>query len=175
MSWVKAIYIRMTFKEFLLREDLNADPGSSWFYGNQLLPSDAYDGAESFAEPAEMKFLQTRWNLEKKLGRKFDNIDLKNWEGRKFTSVYSNTMPDCGDGFWKHDPTERPNLRIDHDAQLELQGHRVRADIANILWKINPMIDKEDELNRIFGEFKPKYYEIPKDFDEPWTNKYERK
>ena len=158
----------MKFKEWLLTEDLSADSGSNWFYGNQLLPSDAYDGSQSFKEPAEMKFLQRRWTLEKGLGRKFYNIPVDDFEKKKFTSVYSSSMPDTGDGFWQHKPDKASNLKIDTNAKLEIQGHRKHADIANILWKINPMINKEEELNRLFGEFKPKYYEIPKNFDKPW-------
>lgn len=161
----------MRFKAWLLTEDLAADAGSHWFYGSQLLPSDAYDWAQSYPEPSELKFLMARWGKEKELGRKFHNLNLPVIRQQKFTSVYSNTMPDGGGGFWKHNPKDRPNLRIDRDADLKLQGHRVRADIANVLWKPNPMIDDTEKLDRLFGEFKPKYPELGKDFDRPWVRK----
>ncbi len=164
----------MRFKEFLLLEDLGMDHGSAWFYGNALYPSDAYDWPEGYPQPAELKFLLVRWKLEQEMGRKFHNLDLPEIERQKFTAVYSNTMPDGGEEGWKHRPDNRPNLKIDKNAKLELHGLRKKSEIANILWKSNPMIDKEKELNRLFGDFKPKYYELPKDFDDPWKNKRDR-
>lgn len=162
----------MRFKQFLLNEDLSADDGSHWFYGSQLFPSDAYDWPEAYPSPAEMKFLLARWDKEKKLGRKFINIDQKNASKQKFTSVYSATMPDSSNEPWKHKSDSRSNLEIDRNAHLELQGHRTRAEIANILWKPNPQIDNEKQLNKLFGKFKPNPYNLPDDFDkEPWKHK----
>ena len=162
----------MQFKQFLLNEDLDADAGSSWFYGNQLFPSDAYDMAQAYSVPPEVQFMKNRWKLEKKLGRKFINIDYPKEERYKFTSIYSKTMPEAGGSEgWKHKPDSGPNLEIDHDANYELHGHRTRADISKILWKPNPMINNEKELNKLFGKFEPNPYNLPDDFDKPWKHK----
>lgn len=158
----------MRFKEFLLLEFGFADSGSDWFYGNYLYPSDAFDWEDAVHEPPDFKFLQSRWEREKKQGRKFYNLDVDKVLKTKFTSVYSNTMPEIGDGFWKHRPDNRPNLKIDFDAEIKLHGMRTSADSPDVLGTSNNLIDKKAELNKLFGKFEPKYYEIPKDFDKPW-------
>jgi hypothetical protein len=161
----------MRFKEFLVLEFGFSDSGSDWFYGNYLYPSDAFDWPYTFSEPADFKFLQRRWQNERKEGRKFHNLDVADTLDTKFVSVYSNTMPEAGDGFWKHKPDNRPNVTVDRNAPMKLQGHRKSADRPHVLTKSNNLIDKKSELNQLFGKFEPKYAEIPKDFDKPWTNK----
>lgn len=164
----------MRFIEFLLNEDGFDDSGSDWFYGSVLLPSDAPDWAYARPHPADFKFLQSRWERERKMGRKFHNLDLDDTLNTKFISVYSNTMPDAGDGFWKHKPDSRPNLKVDFNAPMDLHGHRKTADVANKLTKSNNLLDLKEKLDKLFGKFEPKPHEIPKDFDKPFTNKYER-
>lgn len=144
-----------------------SDAGSDWFYGASLLPSDAFDWEDAAHEPPDFKFLQSRWKRESRAGRKFHNIDLGGVLKTKFVGVYSNNMPSA-DGVWKHSE-DRPNLRIDPDAEMRLQGVRRSADEPNLLRKHNDLLDKKKELDRLFGEFKPKYYELPDDFDEPWV------
>jgi len=163
----------MRFSEWLFSEASlgGGDPGSAWFFGNYLLPSDAFDWAQAASEPAELKFVDARWKLEKEQGRKFLNLDLPKVNRQKFVSVYSNTMPDGSEEGWKHRPDGRPNLKIDHDAKYELQGIRHSASVSAVLGTSNPDIDRKAELNRLFGQFEPKYYEIPKDFDQPWVHK----
>lgn len=164
----------MRFKDFLFLEFGFSDAGSDWFYGNYLYPSDAFDWPYAVTEPADYKFLQSRWEKEKKQGRKFHNLDVDKTIDQKFTSVYSNTMPEAGHGFWKHSSKERPNLTIDNDAPMKLQGHRKQADKPHVLTKSNNLIDKKADLDRLFGKFEPRYPEVPDDFDKPWTNKYEK-
>jgi hypothetical protein len=164
----------MKFKEFLLLEFGFSDSGSDWFYGNSLYPSDAFDWEDAVHEPPDFKFLQSRWKREHKQGRKFHNIDLDKALNTKFVSVYSNTMPGVGPGGWRHKPDKRPNVRVDFDADMKLHGIRKSAESPDVLSKSNNLIDKKDQLNKLFGKFEPKYYEIPADFDKPWTNKKRR-
>lgn len=161
----------MKFKEFLLLEFGFSDSGSDWFYGNSLYPSDAFDWEDAVHEPPDFKFLQVRWKREKKLGRKFYNLDVDKTLKSKFTSVYSNTMPDAGFGFWKHKKDSKANLTIDNDADLELIGHGKTHKKVTILRKSNDLIDNKEKLDNLFGKFEPKYPELSKDFDKPWKNK----
>lgn len=165
----------MRFKEFLLNEGGFDDSGSDWFYGSMLLPSDAPDWTYAQPYPGDFKFLQSRWEKERKQGRKFHNLDLDGVLNTKFVGVYSNTMPEPGEGGWKHRPDTRPNLKIDFDAPMELQGHKKRADVYSVLTKSNDLLDMKEKLNKTFGKFEPKYAELSKDFDEPWVNKTRRK
>jgi hypothetical protein len=161
----------MGFKEWLLLEDGFSDAGSDWFYGNILLPSDAFDWAYSQSDPADFKFLQKRWDRERDGGRKFHNIDLDGVLKAKFTAVKSETMPD-GDGpGWKHKPDNRPNLTIDTNAKLELRGYGNHSKHINKLTISNRHLDMKDRLNQLFGEFKPNYPTLPDNFDEPWVHK----
>jgi len=164
----------MRFKEFLLLEFGLADSGSDWFYGSFLLPSDAFDCEDAIHEPPDFKFLQSRWKRERKAGRKFHNLDLDKVLATKFVSIDSPTMPEAGEGGWKNRPDRRPNLRVDNDTKMKLIGTKKRgADPAAFLGKehINDGIDLKDRLNKLFGRFEPSYYELPKDFDQPWTNR----
>jgi hypothetical protein len=165
----------MTFKQFLLLEFGFSDSGSDWFYGNYLYPSDAFDWEDAAHEPPDFKFLQSRWKRERKQGRKFHNLDVDKVLKTKFVSVYSNTMPETRGGGWKHKPDKRSNLRVDFDAELKLHGLRKSADSPDLLGKANNLIDKKEELDRLFGPFEPKYPALSKDFDKPWTNKRPRK
>jgi hypothetical protein len=157
----------MRLKTYLLNE-AGADSGSDWFYGNMLLPSDAFDWQYAQPYPSDFLLLQSRWKKEKIQGRKFHNLDLKNVLKTKFTSIYSNTMPD---GPWKHQADIRPNLTIDNNAKLEVRGINKSASADTILYKTNPMIDKSDDLDRLFQKFEAKYPKMP-NFNKPWRHKY---
>jgi hypothetical protein len=161
----------MRFKEFLLNEDGFSDSGSDWFFGNYLRPSDAFDWQYAQPHPADFLLVQSRWEKERKQGRKFHNMNLDGVLKTKFTSVYSNTMPDVGKGFWKHKPDTRPNVTVDTDAKMELKSYNKNYKSTKILTKSNDLVDKTDHLNKTFGHFEPKYVELPKDFDKPWKNK----
>lgn len=161
----------MRFKEFLLNEAGFSDSGSDWFYGNALLPSDAGDWAYAQPYPADFTILKSRWQKERdQWGRKFHNLDLDSVLKTKYMSVYSNTMPDVGNGFWKHAPDKRPNLKIDTDTKLQLTGIRKRADVSSVLYKSNDLIDDTNKLNTLFGKFEPSPHDLPTNFDEPWNN-----
>ena len=133
-----------------------------------MYPSDAFDWEDAVHEPPDFKFLLSRWKKEKKQGRKFYNLDIDKTLKSKSTSVYSNTMPDLGDGFWKHKSDSRPNLTIDNDAKLELIGPGKTHKDVNVISKSNKLIDNKEKLNKLFGKFVPKYPELSKDFDKPW-------
>lgn len=155
----------MRFKDFLITEAGFSDSGSDWFYGNYLYPSDAFDWEDAIHEPQDFKFVQSRWDKEHKMGRKFHNIDLPKVTGTKFVGVYSNTMPDAGDEPWKHKPDGRPNLRIDTDADVKVQGIRKKADKPDFP-TANNLVDLTDRLNKLFGKFEPHYADLPTNFDE---------
>jgi|LakMenE18May11ns_1017448.scaffolds.fasta_scaffold9892473_3 hypothetical protein len=164
----------MRFKDFLLSESgdgsAHNDTGSDWFYGNSLYPSDALDWPYDVAKPNHFAFLQARWKKERdEWGRKFHNIDVQDTIDKKFTSVYSNTMPSTDGGFWRHKNDDKPNTIVDSNAKMELLGHSKQAKIPQVLWKTNSFLDKTDELNRLFGKFEPSYSELASNFDKPWS------
>ncbi len=159
----------MKFREWLITES-GDDSGSDWFYGNSIYPTDAGDWTYDYPHPSDFALLQGRWKQERDLwGRKFHGFNPQTTIGAKFTSVYSNTMPDASDKGWKHSDKERPNLTIDKNAKLELHAIRKKADIGSVINKVNDLIDKTDDLNRIFGKFEPSPHELPINFDEPWS------
>lgn len=159
----------MRFRNWLITED-GDDSGSDWFYGNSVYPTDAGDWAYDYPYPSDFALLQSRWKQERDLwGRKFHGLDPQSTIKSKFTSVYSNTMPDTSESGWKHNPKERPNLTIDKNAKLELHAFRKKADIGSVVNKTNDLIDKTDDLNRIFGKFEPSRHELATNFDEPWS------
>lgn len=162
-----SIHISMGFKQWLILED--GDEGSDWFYGSSLYPTDASDWRDAAGDPSEMSLLQSRWKKERDdWGRKFHGLEPQTTIDQKFISIYSNTMPEAGDGHWKHRADDRPNLKIDNDAKLALNAFRTRADVSSVVYKSNPLVDKTDELNKLFGEFKPNDPDLPTNFDEPW-------
>ena len=165
----------MRFKQFIISESggsssSHGDTGSDWFYGNSLYPSDAYDAPEDFSKPNHFAFLQVRWQKERdEWGRKFYNIDVADTLKKKFTSLASKTMPDPDGGFWKHSENERPNVEINNDAKMQLLGHGKTGKIPSVLHVSNDLLDKTDELNRIFGKFIPSHAELATNFDKPWS------
>lgn len=165
----------MRFKEFLLMEAGFSDSGSDWFFGNYLYPSDAFDWADTIPFPQDFVLLRNRWKKDREAGRKFHNIDVDGVLNTNFVSVSSNTMPDVSDGFWKHKPDTRPNLKIEKKKELDFLGVGKSASVSKVLTKSNNLIDKTAELDKMFGKIKSKYPEVSKDFDKPWKKKYERK
>lgn len=163
----------MRFKEFLIMESGgggHADSGSDWFYGNSLYPSDAFDWIYDISHPSQFAFLKARWKKERdEWKRKFYNLDVQDTLNKKFTSLTSITMPEPDGGFWRHSEKERPNIKVDNDAELELIGSGKTAKVPSVLWKSNPKIDKTDELNKIFGKFEPSHNELPTNFDKNWS------
>jgi hypothetical protein len=160
----------MRFKEFLILESGNNDEGSDWFYGGSLFPSDAQDGGHLLNVPPDFVFLQSRWKRERdEWGRKFHNIKVDDTINKKYTSLTSVTMPETDGGFWKHSKKERPNIKVDNDAKMQLIGHGKTGKVPQVLWKSNDLLDNTEELNRIFGKFEPSYSELATNFDKPWS------
>lgn len=166
----------MRFKDFMFLEDIRGDPGARGHGGSNVLnPSDAYDWKDAYSEPAELGYLIARWKIEKEdWGRKFYNLNLSAIKKQKFTTVGSTTMPTSSGPGWKHTPDKRSNLKIDRNAELEAIGMSKTAELIQTIKQPNKQIDNKKQLNQLFGEFKPKYYELPKNFDKPWKNKVEK-
>jgi hypothetical protein len=162
----------MRFKDFLMLESeessSNSD-GADWYYGRSLSPSDANSTKNALKNPQDFLFLQARWKREKdEWGRDFINIDTKDFFSKKYTDVQSNTMPKSG--FWKNSSDKKPNLSIKKNVDLNVISYNKSSSDVKDLIHLNPIsIDKTEELNRIFGEFKPSYSEIPLNFDKPWS------
>jgi len=171
------------FKDWLITED-DTDDGSNWFYGNSLYPTDADDWQYDISNPQNYLFLQSRWKKERdEWGRKFHGLDPSKTIKGKFTSVYSKTMPDLSDNGWKHNPKEKSDLEIDKNAEILIIADRKNnAKVNSVSNKSNNLIDRTEELNKTFGEFKPCMWQLPTNFDEPWSRytgsvkmKYEKK
>ena len=158
----------MRFKEFLILESGGGDSGSDWFYGNSVFPSDAFDWKDQFPYPADFLFLQSRWQKERdQWGRKFYGFDPQSTIDNKFISISSKTMP--GNEKWKHSNEERKDVIVNNDAKLKLIGVGKTADAESVLYKSNNLLDKTDELNKIFGKFEPNFGNLPDNFDKPWS------
>lgn len=161
-----------SFKEWLsgkiLMEGGFADSGSDWFFGNYLLPSDAFDWQYAWPYPSDYFFLQSRWKKDRIAGRKFINMDIDPVLNDKFIDIKSNTMPD--ERPWKHRPDDRPNLTINHDAKLMLMGIGKNSTDINKLVKSNDLLDKTEDLNKKFGTFTSSLQ--PEAEDKPWTKNF---
>lgn len=157
----------MIFKEWLLLED---DDASQFFYALTLYPSDAFDGANAFNDPAEVWSMQTRWEIESRNGRKFHNIDKKEYSSKKYNSINSPTMPSVNGGFWRHRSSERPNLEL-KPTDLKFVGYGKTGDRKNFLSKRNK--DLKFDLKNIFGDEGKDLISIDKKFDKPFKKVYE--
>ena len=156
----------MRFKEFLLLESGGAD-GDNWFYGNSTYPSDAFDWETEFTNPGNFLFLQARWKAERDIwGRKFHNIKVQETLDKKFTSLESNLIRDVK---WKHSNKERPSFKVNNDSKLLLIGQGKTSKVSNVLWKKNDLLDKTEELNKIFGKFEISAPVLPTNFDKTWS------
>jgi|APSaa5957512535_1039671.scaffolds.fasta_scaffold28798_4 hypothetical protein len=94
----------MKFKEWLINEDGfggGSGGGSSW---DLLYPTIAGDYASAVSEPLEHYFLQWKWDrgTDPDIGRVLHNIKNDDFQRVDYSSVESTTMPDAGEGFWKH-------------------------------------------------------------------------
>ena len=75
--------MKLTFKEWLahkgqqLQEAGFDDSGSNWFHGSYLLPSDAFDWQYAYPSPPDYYLMQARWEGDRKIGRKFINMDVE--------------------------------------------------------------------------------------------------
>jgi len=164
--------MKLSFKEWLnhteqkLHEAGFNDAGSDWFYGSYLLPSDAFDWQYAYPYPQDYLFLQSRWNGDRKLGRKFINMDIDPIINQKFVSLKSNNMP--GEHSWENQPDrpDRPDVSVIHDDWMGLIGVGKKSDDINKLVVSNDLLDMTDKLNRIFGKFTPKYTQEAE--DSPW-------
>jgi hypothetical protein len=157
----------MRFKEFLFLE-AGGDSGSDWFYGNSTYPSDAFDWPDQWTYPADFLFLQSRWKKERDTwGRKFHGLDPQSTIDNKFTSIESTTMPNNKN--WKHKKDKRKNLKINNNANVHLMGVGKNSKVDPALFKVNNLLDKTDELNRIFGKFEPNFGNLSGDFDKNWS------
>jgi hypothetical protein len=143
-----------------------SDSGSDWFFGNYLLPSDAYDWSYARQYPSDYFFLQSRWKKDIENGRKFINMNIEPTLQDKFVDIKSNTMPD--EKPWIHRPDDRPNLSIDYDAKLMLMGIGKNSTDINKLVKCNDLLDKTDQLNKLFGKFTSSIEQEA--VDKPWLN-----
>lgn len=156
----------MRFKEFLLLE--SGDSGSDWFYGNSVYPSDAFDWPDQWSYPADFVFLQSRWKRERdEWGRKFHGLDPQSTIDNKFVSVQSVTMPN--NDKWIHSKKERKNLEVNHNAKMQLMGVKKNSNVSAVLSKKNNLLDRTDELNKLFGKFTPTFANLPSNFDTPWS------
>jgi hypothetical protein len=162
----------MNFKDWLIKEEDagGGDEGSNWFYGNSLYPSDAGDWHYDASNPHNFSFLGARWKKERDdWGRKFHSLDPNTTIKHKFTSIHSKTMPDTSDQGWKHSSKKRDDVEIDKNAQVIVIGGENKKSAIPVFNKANKSIDRTDELNQKFGKFKPSMWQLPVNFDEPWS------
>jgi hypothetical protein len=91
----------MLFKQFfLLNEDIAKDTEA---HGDVLYPSIAGDYAPAVSDPTEFWWLQWRWKHDKKLGRKFYNIDELDLRKRQYVALQSTDMPESDEWINKKD------------------------------------------------------------------------
>lgn len=161
-----------SFKEWINNKKILieafSDSGSDWFFGNYLLPSDAHDWSYARQYPADYFFLQSRWKKDREAGRKFINMDIEPTMQDKFIDIKSNTMPD--EKPWKHRKDDRPNLFVNYDAKLMLMGIGKNSTDIDKLVKCNDLLDKTDELNKLFGKFNSSVQQEAE--DKPWTKNF---
>lgn len=163
--------MKLSFKEWLIHKEQQLheagfdDSGSNWFFGSYLLPSDAFDWQYAYPYPQDYLFLQSRWEGDRKMGRKFINMDIDPIIKQNFVTLKSNTMP--GEESWVHRPDNRPNVTVDKNAWIGMIGIGKRSDDINKLVHANDLLDKTKELNQTFGEFISKYPQEAE--DKPWV------
>lgn len=142
------------------------DSGSDWFFGNYLYPTDAHDWSYARQYPADYFFLQSRWKKDVKNGRKFINMNIEPTLKDKYIDIKSNTMPD--EKPWVHKSDDKPNLSVDYDAKLMMMGIGKNSTDINKLVKCNNLLDKTDQLNKLFGKFNSSIQ--PEAVDKPWLD-----
>jgi len=164
-----------TFKEWLAEKRKKViaeagfdDSGSDWFFGSYLYPTDAFDWQYAQPYPGDYLFLQSRWKMDREAGRKFIGMDIDPIIKQHFTTLKSNTMPGSKEEFWTHRPDYRPNVTVDTNSELFLRGVGKDAHDINKLVRSNDLLNKTDELNKMFGKITPKYTLAA--HDQPWTH-----
>lgn len=105
----------MRFREWLITEDIAQD---SEAHGDVMYPSIAGDYAFAVSDPTEFWWLQWRWKMDKKLGRKFHNIDQNEFEKRKYVALGCPNMPDQE---WKHQEDRRSALSVNTVSHLRFK------------------------------------------------------
>jgi hypothetical protein len=164
----------MTFKKWLIKEEASGgDTGSSFFYGLQLYPTDAFDFTPASSHPAEHWFLQSRWETERKDGRKFHNIDEPEFQRRGYVSVSSSDLPGAGSGFWKHKANNKSYLKVHKEESptimaISKSGLEKNAKLTTVN---DPLIIDVDKIFGDKGTGKPQ--QLSASFDKPWTKVYE--
>lgn len=158
----------MTFKDWIISEKV-AESGHAGY-------------------PEEFFWLKWKFDRGEELGRKLHNVDNKEFQKRLFTTIESPTAPDGGDGFWKHkDDKNAPSTKVVKNVDLvwigdgktskdnkPIEGYMFNHPFGGVddLWPWYP--DREKYLEKIFGDRATlKWPELSKDFDKPWTKKYE--
>jgi hypothetical protein len=179
----------MRFKDWLITEDDGFDGpgGTSW---DILYPSIAGDYSDAVKGPREHLFLQWKWNrgLDKDVGRRpLYNIDNKEFQQRKYTTIESPCAPDTSEGFWKHKPDDESGyLKPVYNVDLIRMGYgKTSKDVKEIEgWNFccnpfgstTPNTDAgqaDARLDNIFGDgdtHTHKWPDLDLDYmDKPWT------
>lgn len=136
----------MRFKDWLINEDFAATDSNQT--GDIMYPTNAGDYAYAANDPAEHSWLQWKWDQEKKQGRKFHNINQKEFEKRSYSSVKSLTLPDKE---WKHAKDNKPNLKTVTMSDLDILAiGKNSKDKPTLSPKV--MIQWVLPLDKIFGD-----------------------
>lgn len=152
-----------SFKHWLLKESIAADNET---FGDVQYVSQPSDYPYSTSDPNEFYWLKWRWKMDRRIGRPFHNIDVDDFERRKFISVGSADMPDAGDGFSKHKPSNRPSQVVKtHDTLGMLDG----TNSKNLKSVSSPKyLSIDGELEQRFGDkHSGKWPQAASDID--WT------
>lgn len=136
----------MGFKEWLIKEDFGAT--DSDLTGDAMYPTNAGDYAYAANNPVEHSWLQWKWDQEKKQGRKFHNIDQKEFEKRGYATLHSITMPDKE---WKHSSDKRPNMKLEKISDLDLIGIGKKSSDKPTLGA-KAMVQWYYPLDKMFGD-----------------------
>lgn len=154
--------------------------------GFHLYPTIAPDWTRSTDSAKQIKLVRDRWEKEDRENRlSFKNINLDDFKKLPFKAVSSKSLPEVGDGFWKHkeDDWEESSVKVSEIDDLENYGVAKKADQKLSLEKSqqtsHPFGDQSVEppnykLSQVFGDNPPQRGPtLPDDFDEPWIKRYE--
>lgn len=136
------------FKQWLFNEDIAESPDA---FGDLFYPTDAGDYAYASSDPSEHWWLQWKWWQEKRHGRKFHNIDQKEFEKRNYTSIKSLDMPDLSDKSWRHKEVDNPSVEVETDVEMGARKWGKNAK-ENKLQVYRPMRGIVLPLDQIFGD-----------------------
>lgn len=97
----------MKFKQWLLKEDFgNIDNSQN---AELFIPTNAGDYAYAASDPGDHFWLQWKWSQEFDNGRKFHNIDTKEFQKRHYVNIESLTMPKDR---WIHKSDKSENIKV---------------------------------------------------------------